>query len=259
MSGPRRNRLQRVTRTTVRRVRSQVLAAAPVRRLLARRDRQVLFCMGDSHTRVFTWAAERGTLPRTVIDVETVIGATALGLANPNSTTDALGRFRRAVKRVPHDQRVFVLLGEVDCGYLIWYRAARTGVTVEEQFEESLRTYTGFLDELLEQGWTRLVPVVVPPPTVVDYATWEGLENARKEVRSSLPERTELTRAYNRRLRAYAQERGLEVLDYEDAVLDPATGLVRDDFRNADPLNHHLDADAFVALITQRLKGLGYR
>ena len=51
---------------------------------------------------------------------------------------------------------------------------------------------------------------------------------------------------------------GAAVLDYEADLLDPATGLVAERYRSRDPLNHHLDAQAFCELVTDRLRGLGF-
>jgi hypothetical protein len=218
----------------------------------------MLYAIGDSHSRVLTRVSEQRLLRRTILDVEIVPGATALGLANPNSSTNALTRFRKALRRVPRDATLLVMLGEVDVGYLVWYRSQTRGTSVGQEFEGSLRSYADFLESLLAEGRRDLVLVTVPPPTVADYSTWAGLDNARKLVASTLRERTDLTRAYNARLRAFAADHGLRVLDYEDDVLDPLTGVVADRLRHPDPRNHHLDPKAFPLLIADRLRTLGF-
>jgi hypothetical protein len=57
-----------------------------------------------------------------VFDVCIVGGATAQGAVNPNSKTDALAIFQKKIKYTNADN-ILIMLGEVDCGYLIWVRS----------------------------------------------------------------------------------------------------------------------------------------
>lgn len=256
---PARSRLHRALRRSRRRI-QHALQASPVGRGLSRRGRRrALHCIGDSHARVFERIAQDpDLLPDTRIDVVWVLGATALGLANPNSRTDALPRFRQLVRRIPHDETLVVLLGEVDCGYLLWYRAQTRPTSVDAEFERSLVNYQAFLADLLDQGFQQLVVATVPPPTVDDYTRWTGLDNARSTVTASLPERAELTRRYNDRLREWARGHGVAMLDYEGDVLDPHTKLVRDGYRDPDVENHHLHPAEFARLMARHLANLGF-
>ena len=127
-------------------------------------------------------------LPHTWLDLTEVGGATALGMVNPNSRTNALQSFREVIGRVPQGRSLLFMLGEVDCGFLIWHRAARLGSS-SQQFEESLHNYFGFLNSLLSEGRRSLVVSIVPPPTILDGQTWGEVANARSAVAASLADR----------------------------------------------------------------------
>jgi hypothetical protein len=149
------------------------------------------------------------------------------------------------------------MLGEVDCGFLIWYRAQKYRVSVEDQLDESFRNYAAFLDEIRERGRYQVIIAAVPPPTLLDGQVWGDVADARKEIHASLAERTELTKVYNERLRGWTQRTGRSFLDYEADVLDPSTGLVRSNLRNPDPLDHHLDPAKFARVLAVGLHRLG--
>lgn len=220
-------------------------------------SRPRLHCFGDRHAYVPEHIRHRGMLAATELTVTRVGGATAFGLANPNSATNALVIFRRALAATPIGDPVLFLLGEVDAGFLVWLRAQQRGTSVEDELAASLRRYTSFLDAVVASGRVVIVSTV-PLPTVVDYTAWPGLANARRQVRASIRERTAATRRYNDGLRRWAASVGAEVLDTEADVRDPRTGLVHARFRHADPCNHHYDMAAFAPVVVRRLAELGF-
>ena len=246
--------LRRVQRS----LRHRLLTSGPGRGFLRWRGRRVLYCLGDSHARVFDRVAESRLLDRTSLDVTWVLGATALGLANPNSTSNALKDFREVLDHVPVDEPLVILLGEIDAGYLIWYRSEVKGHDLDEEFERSVGNYTEFLESLVREGRRQLIVATLPPPTIEDYATWKGLGNARELVTASIEDRTAMTLAYNQRLRAWAATHDVRLLDIESDVMDDETGRVRADLVNPDPLNHHLHPERFAEIVAGRLRALGF-
>ena len=212
--------------------------------------------VGDSHARVFDEIQRRRLVPRTSFAVLAVPGATARGLANPNSTTDAVGRFDAALGAVPRSRRTLVMLGEVDCGFLCWYLASQHQTTVDAQLQISWQRHRRFLEGLLAEGRRHLGVVSVVPPTVDDYTTWDGLANERRQVTASIQARTATTLAYNAELAAWADEHRCAYLDLDPALIDRTTGILRDEFRNPDPTDHHLNPGALAALVARRLAEL---
>ena len=218
---------------------------------------RVLHCIGDSHTLVFRDMQKRRLLKQTLIDVTPVFGATALGLNNPNSRTDALKIFTARVAGLAERRSIVFLLGEVDCGYLIWYRSQKSHESVEAIFDRSFSTYTQFLESVAAQGHSVIV-CAIPLPTISNLADWNGLDNARSEITVSLQDRTAMTMAYNQQLRTWCGERTLAMIETDDALLDPDTQVVRATYLNEDSLNHHLADEPYGRLLSMRLRELGY-
>jgi hypothetical protein len=215
---------------------------------------QPVHCFGDSHALVFEDIRRRGAPAGIWLDVTIVSGATALGLANPLSQTKALPRFQKVIDRLDLDRPLVFMLGEVDCGFLIWYRAQKFGVSPDAEMKRSLDNYTDFLDGLLAAGRRRLIVAAAPPPTIVDGQDWGEIAHLRRSIRASQRDRTLMTVAYNDALSDWARLNKCEFLDYTSDVLDPQSMLVSDRYRNEDPLDHHLARGPFAELMTEYLK-----
>lgn len=233
----------------IRRLRSRATKSEAAETVAGIVGHRFVIVVGDSHANVFAEIRRRRLVPRTSFSLVSVSGATARGLANPNSTTDALARFGAALQVVPRSRRTLVMLGEVDCGFLCWYLAEREQTTVDAQLQISWAHHRHYLDGLLAEGRRRLGVVSVLPPTVDDYTTWTGLANERRQVTADIEARTEATLAYNGQLKDWADQRGCAYLDLDPALIDPATGLLRDEFRNPDPTDHHLNPDPLASLV----------
>lgn len=212
-----------------------------------------IYVLGDSHCCVFEYLNRKKNL-RTKFKVKIVPGATALGLANPNSVTDALNQFREFLKGVKKRKRIIFLLGEVDTGFLIWYRSEKYSVSVERETEQSLFNYILFIQECLSVGFKKITVLSVPLPTIADRQDWGEVANKRKEVKASQKEKTVLTLKYNQKLERQLQALGLSYISFDASLLDEKTGVVKKDFLNDDPLDHHLDNAKFSKLLMKELK-----
>ncbi len=100
--------------------------------------------------------------------------------------------------------------------------------------------------------------VSVLPPTVDDYTSWTGLANERRQVTADIEARTTATLAYNRELRAWADHHGCAYLDLDPALIDPTTGILRDEYRNPDATDHHLNPGPLAALVAHRFAQLDW-
>ena len=94
--------------------------------------------LGDSHVRYFRRAAQQGLLAPGELTGLEVGGATAVGMRNPNAKTNAIGRYRDWISDKSRDAVVVTHLGEVDCGFVIWYRAAKYDERVQAQARQSV-------------------------------------------------------------------------------------------------------------------------
>ena len=89
--------------------------------------------LGDSHAQVFKNHMFKVCYPFTSFDVCDVGGATVSGLDNPHSKTDTLKIFRKKLKNSKKLNKIIFLIGEVDTGFVIWYRAEKYGASINKQ------------------------------------------------------------------------------------------------------------------------------
>jgi len=211
-----------------------------------------ILVLGDSHSVVFRNWRFRLHMPRTRFELALVGGATVSGLDNPNSKTQARAKFDEALEKT-EATKVVTLLGEVDTGFVIWYRAKKYGQSVDEMLRMALDNY----EELLASA-SRKAPVIAiscPLPTIRDGQTWGEVANLRQEVDASQKLRTELTLQFNASVRAFAQTLGCFTIDLDSDCLDD-NGLVASRLLNRNPLDHHYSMPAYASLLAKRLASL---
>lgn len=213
--------------------------------------RQRVLFLGDSHVRPL--ALNRGHLWKAgfMPAVISVSGATASGIQNPHSTTGARERFSQALKSLNAESVAVVGLGEVDVGFLVYEKAARSGQSVRACTDEALARYIDYITEIEVRIGCRIVVLGIIPPTVDDYARWPGLDGARKSLRASIFDRRIETIYWNQTCRFEAQSRGwawIEVLDNTTA----SNGSVLKQYQNDDPKDHHLEPRAYANLVTKK-------
>lgn len=218
---------------------------------------ETVFCLGDSHVTVFNWLEGVSCTQKTNYFWPYMVkGATALGLANPNSRTNALERFRFVIKNIPKGSPVLLMLGEVDCGYLIWYLSQRDKKPAEEVYKRALTNYIQFLDEI-RVGNLKLIITGAPLPTIRDGINIGEIANARRDVRASRKERTELTLRWNAALKEYALKYDLDFVDTDRWLLDPETREIRETFMNSNPEDHHLEPMTYALALALGIYEMG--
>ncbi len=216
-----------------------------------------IHCIGDSHAEIFHFISDNYIWKRTKYDFCIVHGATALGLANPRSTTNAFHIFSKYLENIGREDVALFCLGEVDCGFVIWYQAAKKGISVREQFNESLENYQKLVIRTAKIARNILI-LSTPLPTISDNQVWGEVAHARSEVRASLRERTDLTLRYNEALRDFSAKNDFTFIDMQKFTLNPKSNLIDSYFLNADPLNHHLSVEKTAPYIYQELKKIHF-
>ncbi len=216
-------------------------------RLLKRRH---VLCIGDSHIRVL----EHVDAPRTWFRVKPLDGATATGILNPKSRSGSFTIFTSYLRRAKPWQQVIVQLGEVDCGYVIWDRAARHGISLEEQLDSTLQSYATFIASVAAMGFQRVTILSVPLPTIGDDPRLRGqVARVRQGVSATQAQRTQLTLAFNERLRERCDELGVEFVDVSTDLYDAATGLIARRYVRPTHHDHHLADAPYAKLVTEQL------
>jgi hypothetical protein len=206
--------------------------------------------LGDSHTDVFSLPRFRKYFPRHFFSVTTVGGATASGLENPNSKTQAYRIFREAIRN--SDARLAIIqLGEVDTGFVIWYRARKYNADVSDMTRRAVDTLTRFISEVAKTH----APVVIsaPLPTIGDEVEWGEVAKARSKVKATQRERTALTLEFNREITAFCTAHDYPYLSLDEECMGE-DGLVSPAVLNPDIRNHHYDLDIYAGLLYRKLQ-----
>lgn len=215
--------------------------------IYCRRER--ILVLGDSHAQVFRNWRFRLYMPCTRFDLRIVGGATLSGLDNPNSKTQAGTIFRSALENA-NATRVVTLLGEVDTGFVIWYRAGSRRTSLESALGIALHNYESLLRAAIQVAPALVVSA--PLPTIGDGQTWGDVANLRKEVTATQVQRTELTLRFNKEMQKVAEAIPCGFLSLDNACLGD-DGRVASQLLNDDPLDHHYNVDRYAGLLGPRI------
>ena len=104
-----------------------------------------ILVLSDSHGGVFEYIHDNNLLLPNYINAEIIGGATAYGLSNERSTTNSFNRFISALKKFKNYDIILVQLGEVDCAFVLWYKAQKLNKKPEEMISYSLKGYEKFI------------------------------------------------------------------------------------------------------------------
>jgi hypothetical protein len=209
-----------------------------------------ILVLGDSHAEVFGSASMADAFPDCTFEVIAVGGATVSGLPNPNAVTHARQRFQAALDAT-HSRTVIVMLGEVDTGFVIWYRSQKYSASVEAMTQQALRNYQELMLDIA--GKFMAICISTPLPTIRDNTEWGEIANLRKEITATQRQRTALTTSFNRAMQAFCIRHNISYLMLDEGSMG-ADALVRDSLRNSDPSNHHYDDAQYAMLIAQQLR-----
>ncbi len=123
-----------------------------------------------------------------------------------------------------------------------------------EVMAESLRRYFDFLSSCLDKGY-KIALVTVPLPAVRDGPSCLEMQALRPGLDVSQQERTSMTLEYNLRIRQWAFQNDVFLVDLDAELLDPSSGLLREEFYKRDKVDNHLDPSAFSSLLCRKLGG----
>jgi hypothetical protein len=125
---------------------------------------------------------------------------------------------------------------------VLWYRQHTLGESINAMYE-SIDNYLAFLREVHEQGFENLYVLSVPPTPGDRYIRKVKFEVSQRD-------RTELTLRYNEELERRADF--YTFVDVTTGTLDPATGLVAEEF--IDPHDQaHLLPEPYARVIAPQL------
>lgn len=214
---------------------------------------------GDSHIDVFRYMNNKQDNYK--FHTLEVPGATAQGAVNPNSKTNALQIFSNCLNQLENIKKYnkfMIMLGEVDCGFVIWVRSKKYKISVDEQIKNSVNNLFNFIKNVVEKYFNKSDIIVIGSilPTIKDNTDKRFLNGARREVEAKLKERINKTLEYNNKLKEESNKNGYKYIDITKYILDKEKDEVFKQFLNKDPYNHHLDNENTYNLWLNEIKKL---
>ncbi len=208
--------------------------------------------LGDSHAIVFDSPLFYLFFPLVYFDVVSVQGATISGIENPNSKTDAYNTFQLELIKRKNIRKIILLLGEVDVGFLVWYKAEKKKLNVLEILNDTIDKYIRFIQEC--KYYAPVIVISAPLPTINDNdSNWGEVANMRKEVKATKKQRTLLTLEFNNLVKKYCKQVGIEYLDLDKASLGE-DGYVSKYLLNANKNDHHYSRRKYAYLLKKHIK-----
>lgn len=196
-----------------------------------------ILVLGDSHAEVFRSCNGRDN--HLYFDVTTVGGATAYGLQNSNSTTKAFSVFTDQIKnKYKQSDYLLLMLGEVDCGFLMWHRMLTKHISLRQSLADSVESIKYFLCTIVLNYFAADNVIITGAhlQCVIDNA--QGVLIQRRSIDASQYLRTKLTLHYNKALQDLSNKYKLKYLDITNETLDFDTQIINNKFCKCD--NNHL-------------------
>ena len=208
-----------------------------------------VFVLGDSHAAVFDSPKWRRFTPAICWNVTTVLGATLSGLNNPNSKTEAAPKFKKALASAS-GKLVIMLLGEVDTGYVIWYRAQRDGINPQIAAQKAVENYTQLIQSAYK--YSDVIVISAPLPSLADNDQTGEIARIRSVIIATQLQRTQLTLWFNQQIEDFCINLGVFYLNLDRECLG-IDGLLLPKYKHLDPNNHHYNPVPYRELLKIRL------
>ena len=204
-----------------------------------------LLVFGDSHARVFGYMKTKIN----DIDIKTfsISESTARGCLNKKSVSGFFKKFNGFVNgsnNLNTYDNILIMLGEIDCGFLIKAISKRRKTSIEEQ----LKISTDNLFEFIEKHVCNYFPpekIIICGsilPVIKDDIVWGNVHNIRKGVGGNQKEKTDLTIKFNNILKDFSENKNMNYIDIVDDIIS-SNGVIDDKYLDDNKFEHHLPSD----------------
>ena len=197
-----------------------------------------ILILGDSHAMVFNtaWFKFLSFLfINQKIEVVSVEGATISGIENPNSKTNASSIFAKAIQNIQAEY-CFTLIGEVDTGFVLWYKADKNNIEVSDLLPSMIEKMEIFLKNISVNNGKPIF-ITTPLPTITDKSRG-SVASLRSSINIKQEERTKLTLDFNRKMINFCMKKGFNFINLDPISLN-RKGLVKRILKHYKSTNHH--------------------
>jgi len=200
-------------------------------------------CLGDSHIRVFENPLFK-LLPQKFTTCY-VPGATAYGIENINSQTQAYHKFLLTLNQYNYN-KIIVTLGEVDASYTLWLLAKKHNKPIEELLNIAITRYINFLKHLLSYG--KVYIIGAPLPTVQDTAICDdSISGIRKTISVPMQDKIAINQQFNHQIEQWSQQqKDIVFIDTSSYIYHKKVKKI---FLPRNPCDHHYHKYSFALLL----------
>ncbi|WP_024597639.1 MULTISPECIES: hypothetical protein [unclassified Pseudoalteromonas] len=204
-----------------------------------------ILVLGDSHAECFLSTFWKNKYHSFKWETTIVYGATLSGLSNPNSNTMSNASFQSAMNENKADA-IVTLLGEVDCGFVIWYYSDRDNIAVYTAAKKAIENYKQLL--LKAKKKSPVFVISAPLPTIGDNDVHGVVAQKRSGISATQKQRTELTQYFNKEINMFCVNNDITFIDL-DRFSKGKDGLVHASLINKNKSDHHYDKDKYMTLL----------
>lgn len=204
-----------------------------------------ILTFGDSHSRVFKYIDEQ--IDGIQIDSFVIGSSSAQGTINPNSVSNFLNEFTKFIDEsndISEYDKIVIMVGEIDCGSLIWTESMKKKTTIDHQLSVSTGNLFEFIKKYVLDHFDSNKIVICGSilPTIADDVKWGNSRNIRKGTNASQSDKTKLTIEFNNILKEFSINNNINYIDITDDIISDS-GLIDSEYLDDDELEHHLPND----------------
>jgi len=188
--------------------------------------------IGDSHVNVFR------DYPQERVVVHQLGPATAHNLIEDQSTTNSKKQLTEILQHIDKDDKVVLILGEIDCRTHIYKKHTETGTPISDLIDETVRRYVDATKPIIDMG--------------IDFAIYSVLPAGRWCNPSNqwcpLDPRIQIHKEFHEKLSMECKIRGYKMVDVWDKIVDETGNHTQQKYL-CDPV--HLNGNAIPILIAE--------
>ncbi|MEZ9006741.1 hypothetical protein [Vibrio sp. 10N.247.311.59] len=208
---------------------------------------ELIYVVGDSHCEVFNYINK--VQNTTYYKVLSIQGATVSGLSNPNSKTQAFNIINKHLSK-KRNKKIILMFGEVDTGFVIWYRNQFNQISIEKALSLALDNYSLLIERTVKQN--NVCVISAPLPTISDGIVIGEVSNLRSSIKASQKERTRLTLKFNKAIEDHCKStHGAVFINLDEDSLDD--GIVKKSLLNKNRADHHYDHKEYSKLLLSKI------
>jgi surface carbohydrate biosynthesis protein len=152
------------------------------------------------------------------LECHELAGATAFGLCNPSSQSNALNVTRQLARRMASVDRIVVQFGEIDCRRAAWKAAEVSGRPIEVTIAESVAHLESYIKDEVLPHQKKVLILGAKPQIIGDDDFYKNSLEDERTVFKPLAEREKITVSFNAQLRKVAERLRVDYADIDHVL-----------------------------------------